>query len=64
MNVTHTKTNCLYNQFFFEQLYKYMLDNHIDSALDGSNTVWHLMDVEGILIKEYGYRRTQGGSLM
>lgn len=59
-----SKVDSLYNQFFFEQLYKYMLDSHIDSAIDGSNTVWCLNDVESILIKEYGYRRTQGGSLM
>ncbi len=57
------KTHCLYNKFFFEELYRYMLNNNLNCALDTSNTVWHLQDVEEILIKEYGYRRTNSGGV-
>ncbi len=55
---------CLYNKHFFEQLHKYMIDNKLDTAIDTSNTVWHFLDVEEVLIKSFGYRRTSGGGIM
>lgn len=58
------KAECLYNKYFFEQLHKYMLQEQVDTALDGSNTTWHLMDVEKILIDNYGYQRASNGSIL
>lgn len=55
------KVSCIYNKYFFEQHYKFMIANQYNVATDASGTVWHLLDVEEILVKEYGYRRTQSG---
>ena len=57
------KVLCVYNKFFFEKLYKFMLQQQFDTARDASDTIWHIQDVEDILISEYGYKRSSTGSI-
>lgn len=63
-NMAKNNVACLYTKHFFEQLYRYMLEGKLDTAIDTSNTIWHLVDVEEILVKNYGYRRVNGGGIM
>lgn len=62
--MNNRKVYCTYNKFFFENIYQYMLKNQVQTAVDASETMWHLLDVEDILIKEYGYRRASNGGLL
>lgn len=52
------------NAHFFETIYKHMLDKQFHSYIDGTNVTWNFQDVEEILIKDYGYRRTTCGGIM
>lgn len=60
----HYKTvECIYNRHFFETMYKLMITNTHNALIDGSETIWHIDDVEHILICEYGYKQAASGRL-
>lgn len=56
--------HCAYNKFFFEKIYRFMIDNQVQVAFDPSDTLWNILDVEDILIKEYGYKRASHGGIV
>lgn len=36
-------------------MYKYMIQEQVTALIDASNTKWTLLEVEEMLIKNYGY---------
>ena len=55
---------CLYNKFFFEKIYKALIDSQAESIIDASGTVWFYDDIELIMVINYGYRKAANGFLI
>jgi hypothetical protein len=45
-------------------MYKCILKDEAESAIDASGTVWFLGDIEHILVMEYGYHKTSQGAIV
>lgn len=56
--------HCLYTKYFFEQTFAAMKANEQNFILDPSGTVWHIEDVETILIVNHGYRKAASGGIV
>ncbi len=39
----------IYNKYFFERMYDFMLSENTKEAFDGMDTLWHIDDVKKIL---------------
>ena len=49
-----TKVTPLYTKLYFTHLYNTLLTTETHFITDGAYQVWHIDDVEDVLIKEYG----------
>lgn len=57
------KIEVIYNEYFFQSVYNGMLANNWNVAEDITGTVWNLIEVENILVNEYGHKRISGGGI-
>jgi hypothetical protein len=48
------KVTPLYTKYYFSYLYTQLLRTETHFITDGTNTVWHIDDVENILMSNYG----------
>lgn len=49
------------NKFYFESIRNFMLKNSYVMCEDLTRTVWHIDDIESILVNSFGYHRAANG---